>query len=499
MNVFGTGIAGYALLYERHAVRAPMPLHCSTIGDVSSRRAVTVGSRVEETFPLGYAPGASDFDHLVFALKYDGVDLVALASIFPRLDRTELAQRIETQPTSKYARRIFFLFELLTGERLPIADLTRGSYVPVLDPLDYFVAEGRRVPRHRVIDNLLGDAGFCPVVRRTAALGAASVKPLDVLAREHTRAVEPRLLVRATTWFYVKETRSSFAIEHEEPGDRMSRFVTMLASVGSRPLDDEASLTELQRAFVDARYAETGFRRAGSREVYVGETMGYHEHVHHVGARSVSTPELMAAWARMRPVEGPGGAVIEAACRSFSFVFIHPFGDGNGRIHRLLLHNVLARRGYLPPRLVVPISTVIHDDGPGYDAALESVSARILPFVRHSLDDRGELRIEGDPDLLYRYPELTAVCEATFRWLERTIEVELPAELEFLRRYDEVRERMREVVEMPDRKEQLFIKLCVGNGGRLSARKRRYYAELDDATIAALEAIVKEVMLEGRR
>lgn len=53
---------------------------------------------------------------------------------------------------------------------------------------------------------------------------------------------------------------------------------------------------------------------------------------------------LRAAWARMRPVEGPGGAVVEAACRSFAFVFIHPFGDGNGRIHRLLLHNVLALR-----------------------------------------------------------------------------------------------------------------------------------------------------------
>ena len=33
-----------------------------------------------------------------------------------------------------------------------------------------------------------------------------------------------------------------------------------------------------------------------------------------------------------------------------------------------------------------------------------------------------------------------------------------------------------------------------GNGGRLSARKREHFAELDDATIAALEVIVREEM-----
>lgn len=493
MSVFLAHAAGYAQLLRRYEIRAPELLHGSMIADVSSRSAVSTGAAVEETFPTRYAPGDDDFDHLVFALKYDGVDLGVLKAIFAALDRVELARRIESRPTSKYARRIFFLFEQLTGERLPIADLAQGAYTPVLEPSRYFVAAGRRVARHRVIDNLLGDAGFCPIVRRTATLEAASNKALGDRAREITGAVEPRLLARAVSWLYTKETKSSFAIEREDPGDRMERFVALLAAVGSRPLDDEASLTLLQRAFVDSRYAESGFRRAGDREVYVGETIGFNEWIHHVGARSSSTPALMAAWARMRQVEGPGGAVVEAACRSFSFVFIHPFGDGNGRIHRLLLHNILARREYLPPRLVVPISAVLHDDAHGYDRALESFSARILPFVDRVFEGHGELRIDNDTDDLYRYPDLTAVCEATFAWLERAIEVELPAELEFLRRYDEVRERMREVVEMPDKKEQLFIKLCVSNGGRLSARKRPRFAELDDATVAALEAIVAEM------
>lgn len=495
MKIFQAQAAGYAHLLGKYAVEAPALLHRSQIDDGSTRRLVAVGRGVNETFPERYAPDDTDFDHLVFALKYDGVDLAVLHRLLPRLDRDELVHRISTQPTSKYARRVFFLFEFLTGERLALDDLTRGPYCQVLDPDEYFVAADRQVPRYRVHDNLPGDAGFCPIVRRTPLLVTASGKDLGGRAREITSAVEPLLLTRALSYLYTKETRSSFAIEREEvePGMRMERFIAQLATAGQRPLDSEAELTELQRTIVDPRYAEHGFRRAGEPEVYIGETVGLHERVHHVGARSASTPELMAAWARMRRVEGPGGAVVEAACRSFAFVFIHPFGDGNGRIHRLLLHSVLARRAYLPPRLVVPISAVIHADPGGYDQALESFSTRTLPLIDFKLDTRGELTVRNDPDDLYRYPDLTAVAEATFGWLERAIEEDLVAALEFLRRFDEIRERIREIVEMPDRKEQLFIKLCLNNGGKLAARKRGHFAELDDATIAALEAVFRDV------
>lgn len=496
MTIFPPRRAGYAHLLVKHAIRAPALLHTSWIGDVTMRRQVALGLGVEETFPVRYAPSDDDFDHLVFALKYDGVDLAILGRLFAKLDGDLLARRIAEQPTSKYARRIFFFYEFLTGRRLDLGDLARAPYVPVLEPDDYFVASGVAKPRYWLIDNLLGDSGFCPIVRRTRALAAASSKDLSRRAREITGAVDPLLLTRAISYLYTKETRSSFAIEREEvePGTRMERFVGQLASAGQHALDSEADLTELQRAFVDPRYAEHGFRRAGDPEVYIGEVLGFREKVHHVGARSTSTPELMAAWARMRPVEGSGGAVVEAACRSFAFVFIHPFGDGNGRIHRLLLHNVLARRAYLPPRLIVPISAVLLNDANGYDRALESLSTRVHPLVDYKLDDRGELTIHNDPDDLYRYPDLTAVCEATFGWLERAIEEDLVAELDFLRRFDEVRARMREVVEMPDRREQLFIRLTMHNGGKLAARKRDHFAELDDATVAALEAIVTDVM-----
>jgi Fic family protein len=36
-------------------------------------------------------------------------------------------------------------------------------------------------------------------------------------------------------------------------------------------------------------------------------------------------------------------AVLAAAMVAFGFVFMHPFVDGNGRIHRYLTHHVLLR------------------------------------------------------------------------------------------------------------------------------------------------------------
>ncbi len=237
-------------------------------------------------------------------------------------------------------------------------------------------------------------------------------------------------------------------------------------------------------------------RAPGDPEVYVGETVGFREHVHHIGAPSEATPSLMRGWFRMREVEGEGGAVVEAACRSFAFVFIHPFGDGNGRIHRLVLHHVLARRGFTPARFIVPISSVLLHDPRSYDAALEAFSTKVMRATGYALDHEGALTITRADVDLYRYPDLTRQAEATFAGLERAIEEDLVQEIEFLRRLDEVRARMREILEMPDRKEQLFINLCRNNGGTLSRRKRAKFAELDDETITALEAVIREVMLE---
>ncbi len=64
----------------------------------------------------------------------------------------------------------------------------------------------------------------------------------------------------------------------------------------------------------------------------------------------------------------------EAVVSAFAFVFIHPYEDGNGRIHRSLMHTLLARLGFMPPGTVFPISAAILGDRRSYDSVLENLS-----------------------------------------------------------------------------------------------------------------------------
>ena len=44
-------------------------------------------------------------------------------------------------------------------------------------------------------------------------------------------------------------------------------------------------------------------------------------------------------------------AVVVASVISFYFVYIHPFDDGNGRLHRWIIHHILSKMGFYPEKL----------------------------------------------------------------------------------------------------------------------------------------------------
>ena len=67
--------------------------------------------------------------------------------------------------------------------------------------------------------------------------------------------------------------------------------------------------------------------------------------------------------------------MIAAAILAFGFVYIHPFEDGNGRIHRYLIHHVLAARGFNPPGVVFPVSAAILEQIDDYRRVLEELFA----------------------------------------------------------------------------------------------------------------------------
>ncbi len=67
-------------------------------------------------------------------------------------------------------------------------------------------------------------------------------------------------------------------------------------------------------------------------------------------------------------------AVAQAAIAHAQFETIHPFGDGNGRVGRCLIHVLLKRRG-LAPTYVPPVSLVLGANKDAYVAGLENFRA----------------------------------------------------------------------------------------------------------------------------
>ena len=130
--------AGYAALIERYGIDVIPNWHKSFVAAGETHRIDSTGNVIEETYPSKYWPGDGVGEHLEFALKYDGTNLAILASLFRVLDTEELRHYLRSKPSGKYVRRLWFLYEFLTGNLLPLKDLTRGNYVELLDPEEYY-------------------------------------------------------------------------------------------------------------------------------------------------------------------------------------------------------------------------------------------------------------------------------------------------------------------------------------------------------------------------
>jgi hypothetical protein len=182
-------------------------------------------------------------------------------------------------------------------------------------------------------------------------------------------------------------------------------------------------------------------------------------------------------------------AVIAAAVLAFGFIYAHPFIDGNGRIHRFLIHHVLAQRGFNPAGVVFPISATILARIDEYLATLEDYSKRMIPLVDWEPTADGNVNVLNDTADFYRFFDATPHAEFLYACVKQTVEEDLPREAEFLKNYDQFRSRIETIVDMPDRTVDLLFRFLYQNGGRLSKRAReREFGLLTDAEVSAVEA-----------
>jgi len=487
--------AGYAALIDAFNLRVPLPRTLSATGE---RHRIRSEAGWWILTPR-HAPSADVEGHLTFALKYEGLDLAILKRLFTAVPPAEIEAIVRSKPTGSYSRRIWFLYEWLLGRRLDLPDAISGSYEPVVDQDQQWATQGENSPRHRVRNNLPGTPEFCPLVFKTDKLVEFVAMDIATRAREVVANVPKDVLSRTAAFLLLKDSKSSYAIEGERPPyDRIQRWGRAIGEAGRRPVDLDELLRLQAMVIGDARFVRLGLREVGG---FVGE----HDRdsrlpiPDHISARSQDLRSLIDGMAEF----DHGAArnldpVIAAAVLSFGFVYAHPFEDGNGRIHRYLMHHVLAQRGFNPAGVVFPISASILARIDEYRAVLEDYSARLLPTVEWEPTADGNVNVLNDTADFYRFFDATPHAEFLYSCVKQTVEEDLPRETEFLRCYDEFRARVEAMVDMPDRTIDLLFRFLHQSEGRLSKRARsREFEKLTDAEVAALETAYSECFPVG--
>lgn len=481
--------AGYAALIKHYALRVPLPPRLAAIG--TRHRRVTSDAWLLLT--PRHAPTPSLGGHLAFALRWEGIDPAVLAALFRVVPAEEVAAVVRATPTGGNARRLWFLYEWLTGRTLDVADPGSVRAVPVVNPEQQVaLAGGSLSPRHKVLDNLPGTPAFCAMVRRTPALATYQAARLDARARDVLGRTHPDVLARAAAFLLLSDSRSSFGIEGERPSpERAARWGHAIGQAGTTRLSI-AELERLQRLVIgDSRFVHLGLRHEGG-------FVGAHDREtqaplpDHVSARAEDLGALVGGMIAYDERARAGGVdpVVAAAVVAFGFVYVHPFEDGNGRIHRWLMHHVFAAAGYNPPGVVFPVSAAILRDLEPYRRVLESYSRPLLPLVEWRPTPGGNVDVLNDTADYYRYFDATAHAEFMYRCVEATVERDLPDEVAYLEGYDRFAERVQDVVDMPARTVELLHRFLRQNGGRLSRRARaREFAALDDDEAERVETL----------
>jgi hypothetical protein len=483
--------AGYAALIDALGLKVPMPRTLSAIGP----RHKEYHRDGWHIYTSRHAPAPDLQGHLTFALKYEGLDLAVLKSLFQATGPAPIEAVVRATPTGIYTRRSWFLYEWLIGSRLDLPAAERGVYADVVDSELQWTAPGTTSTRHRIRNNLPGTPSFCPMIFRTEILRDFAKRDLPERARAVVAEVPADVLARTAAFLLLKDSRSSFEIEGEHPPqDRIQRWGRAIGEAGRQPIDlDE--LLRLQRIVIgDARFVPLGLHGeggfVGQRDRISGTPLP-----DHISARSEDLRSLIDGLVAFDRHAAPHlDAVLAAAILAFGFVYIHPFADGNGRLHRYLVHHVLAERGFNPPGMVFPVSAAILDRIDDYRRALESYSARLLPLIQWEATDRGNLRVLNETGDFYRFFDATPHAEFLYQCVARTIDIDLPAEAKYLQAHDRFRHKMNAIVDMPEGAFDLLFRFLRQNKGILSKRAREQeFAALTNAEVARIEADYNDI------
>jgi Fic/DOC family len=490
----GSRPAGYAALISSGNLAVPPP---DELVAISEKHTLRREDRWRILTPR-YRPEDSIRAHLEFALRHEALDLAVLSAFFRDMPPVVIEEWVKSEPTGQHARRAWFLYEWLTGKRLDLPDADKAPYVGILDERRQFAVRGKTVTRYRVRNNLPGTSEFCPLVRRSERLAAILDQDLAAEARAVVQRTVPDLMARAATFLLLEDSKASYVIEGEHPPqDRIQRWGQAIGEAGQRALT-AVELERLQRIVLgEVRFMRLGWRIEGG---FVGrrdrETNAPIPDL--VSARPDDIASLIRGLVDYANSNERSGLdpIVAATAVAFGFVFIHPFEDGNGRIHRWLVHYMLARSGFNPPGLTFPVSAVFLEHIEQYKNVLEHYSRPRLPLTQWETTPSLNVRVLNETRDLFRFFDATRQAEFLVDSVVETIRQTLPREIDYLRRYDQAKKRVEAFVEMPNATFDLMMGFLRQNRGRFSQRARaKEFAELTDEEAASIEGVYQDLLL----
>ena len=216
----------------------------------------------------------------------------------------------------------------------------------------------------------------------------------------------------------------------------------------------------------------------------------------HISAKSEDLNSLMIGLLNTNNLlqDSDYDPVLTAATIAFGFIFIHPLSDGNGRIHRYLIHHILNWMGYTKRDMIFPVSAAILDRISDYQEVLEDYSSQRIDLIEWEPTPSHNIRILNDTIDLYRYFDLTLQAEFLYECVEETINRIIPEELDYMEKYDRLTNAINSFATLPDTRVDLLIKLLNQNKGKLSKRKRQKdFDELSEEEISMIEDYFAEI------
>jgi len=491
-------LAGYALLLQEIEQQtgkfSPLPKQLAIVTEKHQR----YNTEQWKVFTKRHKPNADIISHIFFALKYEGIDLLILKTIFQLIGKEDIKGAVLSEPTGQYSRRVWFLYEWLLGTKLDIPDLKTGTYVEIVNPDLQYPGPTINSTRHRVKNNLPGTPEFCPMIRKSGKLEKHISANIRESIDKGLDGRDKELIRRTAAFLLLKDSKASFAIEGEFPPNMRARNWGKTIGQAGRKALTLSEMERLQHIVIGSKKLKhMGIRQD---EGFIGE----HDREtltpipDHISAKADDLNSLMNGLLSTNNLlqDSNYDPVLTAATIAFGFVFIHPLSDGNGRIHRYLIHHILTWMEYTKRDMIFPISAAILNRISDYQKVLEDYSSQRIDLIRWEPTPKHNIKILNETIDLYRYYDLTLQAEFLYECVEETINRIIPEEIDYLERYDRLTNAINSFTNLPDTRVDLLIKYLDQNKGKLSKRKRqKEFDELSEEEISMIEDYYGEIFM----